>query len=107
LKNQNFDKTNKSLTGTLKGIKESKNNGLNYALEKTIFPNDASNGLSYSKMQYHMNKNHCRILTHDPESKFNYIDLLAGKEKFMKRSYCKSSTGWPCCCKEARKSEFY
>lgn len=60
------------------------------------FAKDASNGLSFEKMEYVTNKLHPRIVEKD---------LQSGVIKFKKYSFCKNRTGLHCICKKFRESD--
>jgi hypothetical protein len=62
-----------------------------YNNELIYWPLDASNGLSYSKMLYITNLRHPRRVEDG---------------KFKKFPLCKTKTGWHCCIKRFRKSDF-
>ncbi|TNV86581.1 hypothetical protein FGO68_gene17344 [Halteria grandinella] len=61
----------------------------------SIFPKDADNRLSHSKLLYHIDINHPREITYDTK----------GKAMYTKHPICRTSTGWPCCTRKSRESD--
>ncbi len=83
------------------------NSQINFLSEFKNFKKDASNGLSYDKMVYHIDKTHPRIICLSKKSKekvFLFIQI-DGELKFKKHQICGTSTGNNCCLKSCRKSD--
>eukprot|EP00347_Sterkiella_histriomuscorum_P019608 403340984 len=73
---------------------------VNSALQRkgtSIFSKDASHGLSYEKMVYSVDKTHPRITIKDQTTL---------KTRYEKHPFCKTKTGWNCCCRSQRHTDF-
>ncbi|CDW82979.1 UNKNOWN [Stylonychia lemnae] len=62
-----------------------------------IFDVDAQNDLSYSKMMMVVDQNHPRL----------EIEGRGGKKEYQQRPFCKTKTGWHCCCRPCRQSDIH
>eukprot|EP00347_Sterkiella_histriomuscorum_P015842 403355479 len=65
--------------------------------KKTLFNQDADNGLSSDKLIHNLNRRHARRIVKDP---------VTGKQDYQLYPICKIKTGWHCCTKKSRQSEF-
>jgi hypothetical protein len=62
-----------------------------------MFPKDADNRLSYTKLLHHLDRTHPREVSFDPRT---------GEPEYKKHPICRgTSTGWPCCTRNIRKSD--
>ena len=80
----------------------------NINIESTIFKVNANNGLSTEKLEHNMNLRHARLIRKHPKSKLRIIHkhFLAKEVIYMRFPICRTKTGWSCCCKSSRKSDF-
>eukprot|EP00347_Sterkiella_histriomuscorum_P015813 403355588 len=60
-----------------------------------IFPLDADNELSYSKLQTVIHQNHPRV----------EIEMKGGRKEYKQLPYGKTRIGWHCCCRPCRQSD--
>ncbi|CDW83214.1 UNKNOWN [Stylonychia lemnae] len=81
----------------LSGFDEENEFYSNRQSKKTMFNFDAQNGLSSDKMLHNMDRKHPRLIEKNP---------LTGKLEYKLHPYCKTKTGWHCCTKNSRKSDF-